>query len=100
MSHAEAELHIASFMVQHRPDAGAALDRALAGCADLELAIAGATRSVVVCESDDTRAVMDRIEMLRGVAGVLNVVLVYHHAEPRAAMAAPLADPVPAGARR
>ncbi len=86
------EVHIASFVIQHRDDAQAALRAAVDAHPELELAIADQTRSVVLCESDDSHALMDRIELLRGVAGVLNVLLVYHHAEPREeleALAAP-----------
>lgn len=82
------EVHIASFVIQHRDDAMAALVDAIAGHADLELAIPGETRSVVLCESADRYAVMDRVEALRSVPGVLNVLLVYHHAEPRDALEA------------
>lgn len=82
------ELHIASFVIQHRDDATAALAAAIAAHADLELAIPGGTRSVVLCESTDRYAVMDRVEALRSVPGVLNVLLVYHHAEPREALEA------------
>jgi nitrate reductase NapD len=82
------ELHIASFVIQHRHDAMAALAATITGHADLELAIPGETRSVVLCESADRYAVMDRVEQLRSVPGVLNVLLVYHHAEPRDALEA------------
>ena len=33
-------------------------------------------------------ALMDRVDQLRAVPGVLNVLLVYHHAEPRDALEA------------
>ncbi|HVK50887.1 MAG TPA: chaperone NapD [Pseudoxanthomonas sp.] len=87
---ANREVHIASFVVQHRPQADAALAAMMADCPDLELGLAGETRSVVICESDDRYLVMDRIEQLRAVPGVLNVLLVYHHAEPRQALELPL----------
>lgn len=82
------ELHIASFVIQHRIDAAESLATAIAASPELELAIPGETRSVVLCESADRYAVMDRIEQLRAVPGVLNVLLVYHHAEPRDALEA------------
>lgn len=83
---AQDEVHIASFVVQHRETAAAALDAVIAAHGDLELAVRGPTRSVVLCESADRYAVMDRVEALRVAAGVLNVLLVYHHAEPREAL--------------
>lgn len=82
------ELHIASFVIQHRQDAMPALTAAIGEHAELELAIPGETRSVVLCESADRYAVMDRVDQLRAVPGVLNVLLVYHHAEPRQALEA------------
>lgn len=82
------ELHIASFVIQHRTDAAEALAAAIAAAPELELAIPGQTRSVVLCESADRYAVMDRVDQLRAVPGVLNVLLVYHHAEPRDALEA------------
>ena len=86
------EVHIASFVVQHREDAGAALAAMVAEHADLELAVPGPTRSVVLCESADRHAVMDRIDQLKEVAGVLNVLLVHHHAESRQALDEPLSQ--------
>ncbi|WP_454830991.1 chaperone NapD [Pseudoxanthomonas wuyuanensis] len=92
------EVHIASLVVQHRQEAAAALGAAIAGCAALDLAVAGEFRSIVLCESDDQYALIDHIEALRAVTGVLNVSLVYHHAEPRAALDAPMPETVPTGA--
>lgn len=80
------EVHIASFVVQHREGAGPALAAMIAAHADLELAVPGDTRSVVLCESADRHAVMDRVDQFKEVPGVLNVLLVYHHAEPAHAL--------------
>ncbi len=88
------EVHIASFVLQHRGDALPAVQAEVAAHPALELAIAGATRSVVVCETSDRHLVMDLIERLRGIQGVLNVLLVYHHAEPGPALDEPVSPPV------
>lgn len=85
-----AELHIASFVVQHRREAASALTAEIATHGDLDLARSGEFRSIVLCESDDQYALVDRMESLRAVPGVLNVALVYHHAEPRDALDAPM----------
>ena len=77
----DAEVHIASFVVQHRETAADALAAMVREHADLDLALAGGTRSVVICESADRHAVMARVDQLQAVPGVLNVLLVYHHAE-------------------
>jgi nitrate reductase NapD len=86
------DTHIASFIVQHRDCAIDTLSTSIARHADLELALPGATRSIVICESADRRAVMQRVEELQALPGVLNVLLVYHHAEPAQALAEPLAE--------
>jgi nitrate reductase NapD len=84
------DVHIASFVIQHRPTAGDKLAEVIATCADLELALRAETRSVVICESADRHAVMERVDQLQAVPGVLNVLLVYHHAEPAHALDEPL----------
>lgn len=84
------DIHIASFVIQHRDTAGDALAAMIREHADLDLALAGGTRSVVICESADRHAVMERVDQLQAVPGVLNVLLVYHHAEPAHALDEPL----------
>ncbi|HEY0502772.1 MAG TPA: chaperone NapD [Lysobacter sp.] len=84
------EVHIASFVVQHRAEASAVLAAHIDGVDDLELALSGGFRSVVLCECADQYAILDRIEALRALPGVLNVALVYHHAEPSEALDAPV----------
>ncbi len=84
------DVHIASFVVQHRDDAVQALSAFIAERGDLELVRSEGSRSIVLCESEDQYALIDRIETLRAVPGVLNVLLIYHHAEPREALDAPL----------
>ena len=50
-------------------------------------------RSIVLCECENPFAVLDHIDTVRAVPGVLNVALVYHHAEPRDALAATVPQP-------
>ena len=85
-----AEVHIASFVVQHRAEAAAALAQAIARRPGLELSVAGDTRSVVLCESNGRRGVMAHVDELQAMPGVLNVLLVYHHAEPAPDLDLPL----------
>lgn len=86
------ELHITSVIVQHRAEAAEALAARIGAMApDLELAIAGTHRSIVLCEGETQRAIVERLDALREIPGVLNVTLVYHHAEPREALDAPMA---------
>lgn len=93
----EDEVHIVSFVVQHREDAMAALEAMVATHPDLELAVPGATRSVLLCESDQRFVAMDRVDQLQAVPGVLNVLLVYHHAEPSDALDQPLSTGTDSG---
>lgn len=86
----DAEVHIASFVIQHRDSAAGALAAIIAAHDDLDLALRGETRSVVICESADRHAVMERVDTLQAAPGVLNVLLVYHHAEPAHALDEPL----------
>lgn len=88
----EDEVHIASFVVQHRAEAAEALAAMIEGHDDLELALRGDVRSVVICESADRHAAMQRVDQLQAVPGVLNVLLVYHHAEPAHALDEPLSS--------
>ncbi|WP_342316041.1 chaperone NapD [Lysobacter sp. FW306-1B-D06B] len=85
-----ADVHIASFVVQHRAEAIDAMVAHIDATADLELALRGDIRSVVLCECANQYAVLDRMDALRALPGVLNVALVYHHAEPREALDAPV----------
>ncbi len=84
------ELHISSLVVQHRPEAFARLAATVQARAGMEIAARGDTRCVVLCETDDQRHLMDRIDELHAVEGVLTVSLIYHHAEPRAALDEPV----------
>ncbi|KAF1701647.1 chaperone NapD [Pseudoxanthomonas suwonensis] len=92
------EVHIASFVLQHRAGALQALRAAVAAEPALELAIASDTRSVVVCETADRYQVMDLVDRLRELPGVLNVLLVHHHAEPADALDEPVSPPIASGA--
>ena len=56
------EVHIASFVVQHRGEAAAALATWIAASDDMELARSEGTRSIVLCECADQYGLLDRIE--------------------------------------
>jgi len=76
------ELHISSLLVQHRNEALAGLRDLVAGIPALEIAATGEGRCVVLCETDDQRGIMDAIDAMQALPGVVTVSLVYHHAEP------------------
>jgi nitrate reductase NapD len=88
---AERELHIASVLVQARAVAVARLCRdipALPGATLAQWADDG--RLVVVVEHDSAHGVLQTLSALRDLPGVLNVALVYQHAEPWDAMQQPM----------
>lgn len=78
------EVQISSLLVQHRDEALPALQAFVAQHAELELALNAERRAVILCETDDQRAMMDLIDAIRDLSGVITVSLIYHHAEPRA----------------
>jgi periplasmic nitrate reductase NapD len=88
-------LHIASFVVQHRADCADSLDRAIAAAGNIELAAREGSRSVLLCEGDSERELVQRVEALRDVDGVFSVSLIYHQAEPRDTLLQELADADP-----
>jgi nitrate reductase NapAB chaperone NapD len=76
-------LHIASLVVHHRPEIAAELDRLIAHHPLLELALRRESRSVLLCEAESESAVMQSIDAIGQLAGVMSVNLVHHHAEAR-----------------
>lgn len=83
----EPEIHIAGVLVQARPDCGPAVAMALAELPGTEVHATGnAGRLVVVCECAGGEAAVELISRMRDLPGVLNVALVYQHAESAAAM--------------
>ncbi|QNK01974.1 chaperone NapD [Dyella telluris] len=80
------EHHISSLVVLHRPDAIEALKSFVDDHAALDIAAQGDSRCVMVCETDSQRAVMNLIDALEALPGVINVSLIYHHVEPHAVM--------------
>jgi nitrate reductase NapD len=80
------EHHISSLVVLHRPDAVPTLSAFVDKHAALDIAVQGECRCVMVCETDNQRAVMDHIDALQMLPGVINVSLIYHHVESAALM--------------
>ena len=87
------ELHISSLLVQHRPEALAALEAYVDAQAALEITARGEHRCVLLCETGHQREVMEMIDAMLALPGVVNVALVYHHAEPREELEQPLHPP-------
>ncbi len=83
------EVHIASLVVRHRPDAGPRLEAWVGKCPALEIAGRDGACSILLYEGSGTRELMELIEDCQATPGVVSVNLIYHHAEPRDALEQP-----------
>lgn len=78
------ELHIASLVVHVLPQALSRVEQGLADVADAQVhGTHPDGKLVVTLEGPSAGAIMDRVAQIQQLAGVLNVSLVYQHAEPR-----------------
>jgi len=84
------ELHISSLLVQHRPEAMPALEAYVDAQPALEISARGEHRCVLLCETGHQREVMELIDAMLALPGVIHVSLIYHHAEPRDELERPL----------
>lgn len=83
----EAELHIAGVLVHLQPAALDALQRAVSAIDGAEVyQHSPEGRAVLVLEAPSAGALLDTLDTIRGLPGVLNVSLAYQHAEPLSAM--------------
>ena len=81
------EIHIAGVLVQCRPLDMMRISRAVDALAAAEVFQSSADgKLVVVIEAPASRAVLAVIDEIRALQGVVNVALVYQHAEPAAEM--------------
>jgi nitrate reductase NapD len=73
------ELHISSLAVQLRPERSTDICAAIAALDGAQVHHATASGKVVVTlETANERQVMDRVEAIRALTGVLTVALVFH----------------------
>lgn len=83
----EPEVHVAGVYVQARPGREPVVAAALAALPNTEVhAVGAAGRMVAVCECASADETLELIARMRDLPGVLNVALVYQHAESAAAM--------------
>lgn len=84
------DIHIAGCVAYVRPDAAEAIVRAIAATGLAEVAQRDDLgHLVVLIESRSTGQVMDVIDAIRALEGVLAVHLAYQHAEPESEMELP-----------
>ncbi|AWK89934.1 chaperone NapD [Azospirillum thermophilum] len=79
---AAGELHIASLLVQVRPDREAAVRTALAAMPGTEIALQERAKMVVTLEGPDEGWIAGRMSDIQHLDGVLAALLVFHHAGP------------------
>ena len=78
-----AELHISSLIVHARPASLPAVRAALATLDGVEIHGASDTGKIVVTlETESSGGIVERLERIREVAGVLSATLVFHQIEP------------------
>ncbi len=78
------DIHIASLVVHVLPQALSRVEQALASVADAQVHGSHPDgKLVVTLEGPSGSAIMDQVAQIQQIAGVLNVSLVYQHAEPR-----------------
>ena len=89
----ESEVHVAGVLVQARPGRAGAVAAAVSGLPNAEVrAIGEAGKLVVVCEGASGADVLALIGRIRDLPGVVDVALVYQHAESAAAMEEEIGD--------
>ena len=77
------ELHISSIVVHVRPEAAAGAARSIAAMrgAEIHQQLAGG-KLIVTLETGGTGDIMQHIERINDLPGVVTTALVYHHWEP------------------
>ncbi|MGI2140142.1 chaperone NapD [Shewanella baltica] len=75
------ELHITSLVVQVLPQKMADVRQEIMAIENAELSVNNEVKLVVVIESETQRALMDSIEAINAIPGVLSATMVYHQSE-------------------
>jgi nitrate reductase NapD len=77
------ELHVASLVVQSRPERLAHLERTIAAMPGADIPAGDASgKLVVTLESSSEHELGRLLDEIAAMPGVLSATLVYHHAEP------------------
>lgn len=83
----ELELHIAGIVVFCQPAAVESIRSSIKVIPSAEIHAASADgKLVVTLETESTRRTLDYMDAIRALPGVVNVSLVYQHAEPLSAL--------------
>lgn len=87
------ELHISSLVVHCRPEHMAALVETLSQNNEVEIAASEdhSGKIVLLIEAPSMQATCERVDHIKTLTGVINVSIVYHHAEARRSLEEDLA---------
>ena len=81
------EVHVAGAIVHVAPAHFAQVQAAIARISSVEVrATDGRAKLVVVAEAENAAAILDQLDQIRRIDGVLSALLVYQHAESAASM--------------
>ncbi len=75
------EIHITSLVVQVLPQKMAEVRQQIMTIENAELSVNNEVKLVVVLEGDPQRAIMESIETINAIPGVLSATMVYHQSE-------------------
>jgi len=75
------ELHITSLVVQVLPQKMADVRQEIMTIENAELSVNNEVKLVVVIEGETQRSLMDSIEAINAIPGVLSATMVYHQSE-------------------
>ncbi|WP_413483746.1 chaperone NapD [Shewanella baltica] len=75
------ELHITSLVVQVLPQKMADVRQEIMTIENAELSVNNEVKLVVVIEGETQRTLMDSIEAINAIPGVLSATMVYHQSE-------------------
>ncbi len=75
------ELHITSLVVQVLPQKMAEVRQQIMAIANAELSVNNEVKLVVVLEGHSQRVLMDSIDQINAIPGVLSATMVYHQCE-------------------
>ncbi|AWK88421.1 chaperone NapD [Azospirillum thermophilum] len=87
-----AEVHISSLIVRHLPEQAAAVRAAAGALSGLDWHADQDGKAVVTLVTDSARRILDYIDALNLLPGVLGTTLVYHHYEDAEAIDGPAPD--------
>ncbi|SRR5690606_26855501 len=83
----EEEIHIAGAIVHTRQPFTLSACASMSAFSEVEVAQTSPEgRVILVVEAPSARSIVDVLDRIRGIPGVLNIALVYQHAESTAAM--------------